>query len=269
MSTAPRPTDRRAVALSISAAGVTDTGRVRSANEDAFAARTADGLWVVADGMGGHASGQVASRMAVEAIEDFWCRWRSEPDFAWPFDPERGRDDLANLLDNAVRIANVRVYNRSLCDPDCTGMGTTLVLIATDDQGVAMIAHVGDSRAYRLRAGRLRQLTEDHSLVNHLRRVMKLDEATAKARAGRNVIVRAVGLEDDVRPDLARDTPRAEDVYLLCSDGLSDLVDDAHIRRILLTEGDQPEQAATALVAAANEAGGTDNITALVIRVDG
>lgn len=252
--------------LKFVAAGATHVGRVREVNEDTYTLIDDQAVWVVADGMGGHASGQVASQMAVEAVTDFIRRWRHTPDFEWPFEIMPGRTFTENSLLNAVRVANVRIYNRSQVDDACHGMGTTLVLMAYDPERGLAIAHVGDSRCYRLRGTELTQLTEDHSLVNHLMRYFHLSEAQAKARAGSNVIVRAVGLEDDVEPELTVDSPQVDDIYLACSDGLNDMVDDWVITNILLNHHDHPDKAAQALVQAANNAGGNDNISVVVLR---
>ena len=249
------------------AAGTTDVGRKRQANEDAFKLVPSENLWIVADGMGGHASGQVASQIAVDSFADFMTRWRHEPDFKWPFEIMESRSRAENSMANAVRVANVRIYNRSQVDESCEGMGTTLVCMTYEPGTGLVIAHVGDSRCYRLRNERLFQITEDHSLVNHLKRFFHLSDEEARARAGSNVIVRAVGLEDDVDADLNVVQPESGDLYMACSDGLSDLVDDWIIQQILIGNADHPQEAADALVRAANQAGGTDNITVVVVRV--
>lgn len=247
-------------------AGATDVGRQRDVNEDAYRLVPEESLWVLADGMGGHASGQVASAMAVEAICDFMVRWRHQPGFQWPFEIMESRGFDENSLVNAVRVANVRIYNRAQIDSECENMGTTAVVATHNPDLGLVVAHVGDSRCYRLRRDELVQITDDHSLVNHLMRHFHLSEAEAKSRAGSNVIVRAVGLEDDVEPDLNVDQPEVGDVYLLCSDGLSDLVEDWIIQQILIGHADDLNEAAEALVRAANSAGGTDNITVILLR---
>lgn len=249
-------------------AGATHVGRVREVNEDSYALLDDEQTWIIADGMGGHVGGQLASQTAVRAVSDFVRRWRHEADFEWPFEIMPGRTFTENTLLNAARVANVRVYNHSQSDEAYQGMGTTLVLLAYDPEpgrGLAIV-HIGDSRCYRLRGGELTQLTEDHSLVNHLMRYHHLSEAQAKAKAGSNVIVRAVGLEDDVEPELTTDSPQAEDLYLTCSDGLSDMVDDWVIANILLNHHDNPEKAVSTLIQAANNAGGHDNISVVVVR---
>ena len=253
------------MAIRFVAAGATDVGRQRKVNEDAYQLIDDENLWILADGMGGHASGQVASTMAVAAIADFMTRWRKQSDFEWPFEIMESRSFDENSLVNAVRVSNVRLYNRSQTDSECEGMGTTIVVMTHSIEHGLIIAHVGDSRCYRLRGQEFKQLTEDHSLVNHLMRFFHLSKEQAQARAGSNVIVRAVGLEDDVEPDLNVDQPRPGDVYLSCSDGLSDLVEDWIIQQILLGN-ENLQEAADALVRAANQAGGTDNITVVLLK---
>jgi len=247
-------------------AGATDVGRVREANEDAFRLVPEEQVWVVADGMGGHASGQVASQVASDAIVDFMTRWRHEADFEWPFEIMESRGFEENSLVNAVRVANTRVYNRAQVDEECDNMGTTVVAMSYTEADGLVIAHVGDSRCYRLRGDRFKQLTDDHSLVNHLMRFFHLSEAEARKQAGKNVIVRAVGLEDDVDPDLNVDLPEVGDLYMSCSDGLTDLVDDWIIQQIVAGNLDEPSEAAHALIRAANQAGGTDNVTVVVLK---
>jgi serine/threonine protein phosphatase PrpC len=247
-------------------AGCTDVGQAREVNEDTFAIHTAEGVWLVADGMGGHASGQVASHMVKEKIEDFLFRWRKESDFEWPFEIMESRSHIENSLVNAIRVANVRIYNRAQIDGECAKMGTTVVLMSYDPSVGFVVANVGDSRCYRLRDDDLYQITEDHSLVNHLMKTYHISRAKAEARAGSNVIVRAVGLEDDVDADLYLDMPMDGDIYMACSDGLTDLVDEWIIQNILQGNADDPQEAANALVRAANQAGGTDNITVVVLQ---
>lgn len=248
-------------------AGSTDVGRQREVNEDAFLLTPDQFVWVLADGMGGHASGQVASRICVEAVTDFMVRWRREPDFVWPFEIMENRSFDENSLVNAVRVSNVRVYNRAQVDDGCANMGTTVVAMTWCEDNGMVIGHVGDSRCYRMRDEQLSQLTDDHSLVRHMMNVFHLSEAEAKQRAGKNVIVRAIGLEDDVDPDLNVDRAEIGDIYLMCSDGLTDLVDDWIIQQILGGHRDDPQEAADALVRAANQAGGVDNITVVIVKV--
>lgn len=247
-------------------AAATDVGRAREVNEDAYSVHPEHNTWVLADGMGGHVGGRIASRIAADAVADFMVRWRKEPDFVWPFEIMESRSHDENAIANAIRVANVRVYNRSQVDESCAGMGTTLVAMTYSPEAGFVIGHVGDSRCYRLRKDELTLLTEDHSLVNHLKKFYHLTEQQARAKAGKNVIIRAVGLEDDVDPELTLDVPEAGDVYLACSDGLSEMVDDWIMTNILIGHQEHLDDAANALIRAANQNGGNDNITVVLVR---
>jgi protein phosphatase len=233
-------------------ASKTDTGRVRAHNEDSFGTfEHASGarLLVVADGMGGHRGGATASRLAVEALGAALER-TDDPSEAW--------------LAEAIRAANRDVHRASLLDPELRGMGTTLVAALIDEGGRAWIAHVGDSRAYLVRGDRLEALTEDHSVVAEMirRGLLTPDEAATHPR--RNEILRSVGVETDVEPDLRELELAPDDVLLLCSDGLCGVVSDDEIERI--ATGHTPEEGVERMIAAANERGGPDNITAVIAR---
>jgi len=253
--------------LRFNAAHLTHPGRVREANEDSLGAFTSDLFWIVADGMGGHSSGQVASQMAVEHISDFMVRWRRETDFIWPFDTALAHGYPQKCLVNAIRVANVRIYNRAQIDETCESMGTTVVMAHFDETSGMVVAHVGDSRCYRWRSHQLTQLTDDHSLAREMSRIMDLTEADAQAQVGSHIILRALGTDDDVEVDVLVDEPRSGDVYLLCSDGLTDMIDDAFIAQIMGGAAINPTTAVEALIGAANEAGGLDNISALIVAV--
>jgi protein phosphatase len=229
-------------------AGITDVGRQRHANEDAFF-RGAP-LFAIADGMGGAQAGEVASRIAVETFEA-----GAEAIAA----PERRLEEL-------VREANRRIYDAAQSDEALRGMGTTLTSAFVGDDEVS-IGHVGDSRAYRLRAGRLEQLTHDHSLVAELERTGQLEPGQAEHHPQKSIITRALGPEPDVQVDTHTHSARAGDVYLLCSDGLTSMLSDAEVEGILRGAGSL-EQAAQALVRAANQSGGKDNITVILFRLD-
>ena len=226
-------------------AGVsTDIGRVREGNEDSFLVEHP--LYAVADGMGGHRGGEVASQLALETVEEL---------------SRRGRGSLAEQ----IREANRAVFERSAEDRAVTGMGTTLTAVVAEGDGVHL-AHVGDSRAYLLRAGALRQLTRDHTLVDRMVRTGEISEAEAEVHPHRNVLTRALGTEPDVRVD-EEDVGLLEgDRLLLCSDGLTNMVAPEQIMAILGSTPD-PQDAADRLVRAANRAGGVDNITVVVLDV--
>jgi len=226
----------------------TDTGRQRRDNEDSAFARAP--VFVVADGMGGAQAGEVASRIAVEAFE------QGLPDSGSP--EER--------LATRVREANAQIYERSRTERSRAGMGTTLTAAYVDDTHVA-IAHVGDSRAYLFRDGTLQRLTQDHSLVDELVRRGKLTEEQAAEHPQRSIITRALGPEPDVEVDTWTYPARAGDVVLLCSDGLTSMISEERVKATL-TEHDNLDEAADALIREANEAGGRDNITVVLFRLE-
>jgi len=227
---------------------VTDTGRQRRANEDSLLARAP--LFVVADGMGGAQAGEVASRIAVESFQ---------PGLE---DASRAELELAEL----ARAANARIHELSHSNAEQAGMGTTLTAVYVGEEEVA-IAHVGDSRAYCLREGELLRLTDDHSLVDELMRQGRLTPEEAVEHPQRSVITRALGPEGTVEVDTRSFRARAGDIYLLCSDGLTTMLAEEQIRELLLANP-RLRDAGEALIAAANEAGGRDNITVVLIRLE-
>src|SRR5438445_6487898 len=227
---------------------VTDTGRQRRANEDSLLARAP--LFVVADGMGGAQAGEVASRIAVESFR---------PGLTSEREPEQ---ELAEL----ARAANSRIHELSHSNAEHAGMGTTLTAVYVGEQEVA-IAHVGDSRAYCLRDGELLRLTDDHSLVDELMRQGRLTPEEAVEHPQRSVITRALGPEGAVEVDTRSYAARDGDVYLLCSDGLTTMLDESDVAKVLSAHPTLRE-AGEALIAAANEAGGRDNITVVLLRVE-
>ncbi|MBE7557975.1 Stp1/IreP family PP2C-type Ser/Thr phosphatase [bacterium] len=238
------------IPLEIIAAGRTDTGRVRECNEDAYALDHARHLYLVADGMGGHQAGDVASRLLVEELPRH---------FTPPFD-----DDVGAVLKRAVAAANAALFETARAQENRRGMGSTLVaLYATPQQ--ATLAHVGDSRAYLIRGERISQLTEDHSLVNAQLHAGLLTPEQAAASPNRNVITRAVGTHRQVEADVTTFTPEPMDRVLLCTDGLSNLVEPAQIWEIV-TRAVTLGIGVRRLIEAANRAGGNDNITAVLVQ---
>jgi protein phosphatase len=251
-------------------AGSSDVGRKRTHNEDAYLVLPEEHLCCVADGMGGHASGEVASRIAVEEMAEFFRMTGRDEEATWPFkmDPGRGYDE--NRLLTGVKLANLRILERAAADERLKGMGTTLVAAAFPKGGpTLLVGHVGDSRAYLLRRGTLRQLTEDHSLLNDYRKSHALTPEEIQAFPHKNVIVRALGMRDTVEVDLLRETVEEGDVVLLCSDGLSGMVPDARIAEIARANAGDLRRAAQALVDAANDAGGADNVTCVLVQAVG
>lgn len=243
----------------------TDTGLVREQNEDNFVALPEYGVYVVADGMGGHNAGVLASELCCEAVRDYYeGRLRPED---YEDEEERLRDlsPPAQTLSGSMRAANLRIFTRGNSDRRLHGMGTTSVGLRVF-AGYIAIAHAGDSRCYLLRNQQFIQVTTDHSLANFLKALNRLEEARMAEANMSNVIMRALGLEPEVVVD-AQEFPIASgDRFLLCSDGLSDLVPDARLRAMLLS-GDDRETIADNMLDAALEAGGRDNITLMIVDV--
>ncbi|HUL59532.1 MAG TPA: Stp1/IreP family PP2C-type Ser/Thr phosphatase [Anaeromyxobacteraceae bacterium] len=254
--------------MRVTFAGITDVGLKRTHNEDAFLLLPEEHLFCVADGMGGHASGEVAARIAVEEMAEFFRLTGRDEDATWPFreDPARSYDE--NRLLAGVKLANLRIHERAQTDARLKGMGTTLVsAYFAGARPEVIVGHVGDSRAYLLRGGRLRQLTEDHSLLNDYLKSRKLTPEEVAAFPHKNVIVRALGMKESVQVDLLREPVQDGDLVLLCCDGLSGMVPDARIAEILRLSPGDLRRASQALVEAANDAGGADNITCVLAQV--
>ncbi len=234
---------------------LSDVGRNRETNEDSYCCEPRVGLYVVADGMGGHVAGEVASRLAVETL------LRTFRNGGPPTgDPE----EAAARMRRAVDEANDRILEQMETHAEQRGMGTTLVALLVSGSW-AIIGHVGDSRAYLLRDGELRRLTEDHSWVHEQVRAGLLSAGDAERHPLRNVVTRALGSRLRVSLDLCRERILPGDVFLLCSDGLNSMVHDEEIRELLRRYQDEPERACRALVEAANAHGGEDNTTVVVV----
>ncbi len=236
----------------------------RKHNEDCFEIDSEAQLFIVADGMGGHSHGEVASRIAVDAIRDFisetaddprYDKYRSEPEF----------QKHSNRLRNAVRTAHQQVLQAIIQDHELHGMGTTVVGLYVDGD-IAALAHVGDSRAYRLRDGAFELLTQDHTWVNEQVVAGYLSAEQARVHPLKNVVTRALGSEKEVLVDLAELELRAGDVYLVCSDGLTTMLEDDEIERYM--KKDLPlDQICQELIDAANDRGGLDNVTVVLVEV--
>ena len=239
----------------------TDTGRARSNNEDSVAIDEWSSLVVLADGMGGYNAGEVASSMATSFIKSELGRWLSEA-------AGTATDtDVRRAMEICVDNANRAIFNSANSNPRYSGMGTTLVLGVFRENRL-LLGHVGDSRGYRLRAGRLTQITHDHSLLQEQIDAGLITAEQAAFSANKNLVTRAVGVEDTVLLEIHQHDVLPGDVYVLCSDGLTDMLDDETIAQ-LLQRCDLLPEAATALIDAANDAGGKDNISVVLARVRG
>jgi len=244
--------------------GRTDTGRVRENNEDSFRVAPDINLFVLSDGMGGQASGEVASSLATETVLAHCREAEANPSLPLAGKPIEGVSRASNRLASAIRLANRAVYESAQQDERRRGMGATIVAVQSHDERMS-VAHVGDSRAYRLRGGELEQLTQDHSFVAEQVRQGMLTEQEAGTSTLQSVLLRAVGIEPEVEVAVEEELVMEGDTVLLCSDGLTRELSDAQIAAILEDTGDTQE-AADRLVDAANRAGGGDNVTVVVLR---
>jgi len=252
--------------MKVQFAGQTDVGLKRNHNEDSFLLLADHNLYMVADGMGGHSSGEVASRMAVETIAQFFRDSADDEDVTWPYKLDKGHTYEENRLATGVKLANLRIHETSSSDSRRKGMGTTLVSTRFVRDGI-IIGHVGDSRVYRMREKKLDQLTEDHSLLNDYIKMKELTAEEIENFPHKNVIVRALGMKDTVQVDVVTTKPQIGDIYLLCSDGLCGMIDDKAILEIIVAHETNLEAGCNALIEAANANGGNDNITAVLLRV--
>ena len=250
---------------SLQSATLTDPGRVRDHNEDCIESRPEIGLFVLADGMGGYNAGEVASGMATSLISDGLQE-------AWvPGEVSRmGREESKALSEKLIREqiarANNAIFTTSQNNPECAGMGTTLVVCLFYDNFLT-VAHIGDSRLYRLRGDAMEQVTRDHSLLQEQLDSGLITPEEAKLSQNKNLVTRALGIDPTVDAEIHVYETQPDDTYVLCSDGLSDMVEDEEIRLTLLTLKTNPSLTVQQLVQAANDNGGRDNISAMLIRV--
>ena len=250
--------------MQVKSFGLTHVGRQRQHNEDSFLVEDKAKLYLVADGMGGHAAGEIASRIAVDSISEFILHTK-EDDGTWPHAYDEQYRRTTNRLMAAVRMANTRVLEAMRKDARLRGMGTTVVACMADDEMMSF-AHVGDSRAYLVRDGHLSRITNDHSWVFEQVQAGMLTEAEAEKHPLRNVITRALGGALSVSPDATEVESRKGDVYLLCSDGLTGMVPEDEILRLVTENDDDLQKACEQLIETANERGGLDNVTAILVK---
>jgi serine/threonine protein phosphatase PrpC len=244
--------------------GATDVGKVREKNEDSFLVDDERRLYMVADGMGGHAGGAFASKRVVELVKEEMIRLEKSQNTTQPWKGE-GQKTLSQIrLQHAIQTANEDLINQSLKDSQLRGMGTTLTAIQFDER-FANLSHVGDSRAYLIRDGKIRQLTEDHSWVQEQVRAGVLTEEEARNHPLKNIITRSVGHERELNVDLIKEEYRVNDRYLICSDGLSNMIEDKEIQDII--QELELEAAVKRLVERSLEEGGYDNITVVTVEV--
>lgn len=249
-------------------AGMTDVGLVRERNEDSLLVFPEYRFAAVADGMGGHLSGDVASALAISTLQEFYANTVG-PDRTWPYPYDQALTEEENCMVTGVRLANRQVFTRARKSRSETGMGTTVVaLMFTPEMKQAIVGHVGDSRCYRLRDGVIVQLTNDHSLVSEVSEIAPWLTDEEVQELPTNVITRALGMAPDVVVDLLTTNTRADDLYLLCSDGLNGMITDEDIRGTLLSDSTLEDMCAR-LIEMANGAGGIDNTTVVVAKLEG
>ncbi len=250
--------------MRLEAAGTTHVGMKRNHNEDNLLMLPEEALFCVADGMGGHSSGEVAAQRAIDELAEFFRLTARDTEATWPYKMDKTKNYDENRLSCAIKLANVRIFERANADQKTRGMGTTIVTVHFAQQH-AYVGHVGDSRVYFLREGQLKQLTEDHSLLNDYLKAKKLTPEEVESFPHKNVIVRALGMKDTVQVDVMRLEVKDGDTFLLCSDGLSGMVSDAAIQDIL-AKTPELDRACSQLIDMANAAGGTDNVTCVLAR---
>ena len=253
------------ISQSLQAASLTDPGRVRDHNEDCIESRPELGLFVLADGMGGYNAGEVASGMATSLISDgLQESWIAREVDRLSRDEAKALSE--KLIQEQVGRANNAIFTTSQNNPECAGMGTTLVVCLFYDDFIT-VAHIGDSRLYRLRGETMEQVTRDHSLLQEQLDSGLITPEEAKLSQNKNLVTRALGIDPAVEAEIHVYETQPDDIFLLCSDGLSDMVEDEEIRLTMITLRSNPSLTVQQLVQAANDNGGRDNISAMLIRV--
>ncbi|MFQ5789607.1 MAG: Stp1/IreP family PP2C-type Ser/Thr phosphatase [Acidobacteriota bacterium] len=250
--------------MRVACGSYSDVGRRRESNEDNYCINNGEGLYVVADGMGGHAAGEVASQVAVDTIEEFIKLTGADEEITWPYGIDESLSLNGNRLKTSIRFANRKLLEKTRERADYEGMATTVVAVLVKNDR-ADVAHVGDSRVYLIRDGAIRCLTSDHSWVNEQVLSGVIDSEQAKTHPLRNVVTRALGGREELEVDVQDMKLKHGDSLLLCSDGLTSMVGDEDILKIVSLDRSDVDRAARRLVEAANRSGGEDNITAILL----
>ena len=247
--------------------GKTDSGMVRDHNEDCFLVLPESGIAILADGMGGHLAGEVASAMAIERVKQYVLNALNGAPSVNPEGAQGATNESAMLVE-AIKDANAAIYQASMSRPEQAGMGTTIVAAVFHDHTLT-VAHVGDSRLYRYHRGTLSQITEDHSMVQELLRRGLMTPDEARTSLNRNLVTRALGIDPLVEVDVREQQYENGDIYLLCSDGLNDVLTDEEIAAVLARHSGDMDAAAQQLIADVNARGGPDNVSIVLIHTDG
>jgi serine/threonine protein phosphatase PrpC len=249
-------------------AGETNVGMKREHNEDNLLVFAEQNLFVVADGIGGHNCGEVASQIAVDTMKAFFNDTSKDDEVTWPYKIDKNTGYDENRMTAGVKLANRNIFETGKSDPRFDKMGTTLVGAFWSKEKV-VVAHVGDSRCYRVHKGKLIQVTEDHTLLNDYKKLQALTEEEEAAFQYKNVIVRALGMKDSVLVDINHVTPEPGDIFLLCSDGLHGEVTDPNILATIEKHRDDLSAGVKSLIKQACDNGGKDNVTVVLVRYDG
>lgn len=245
--------------------GISDIGKKRTKNEDSFLINNELKLYVVADGMGGHSGGEFASKYAVSTIEEVIQSMQSDPEATVISGVNSEDSDFGDRMRYAIEVASQKIYDQALYDPELKGMGTTVTAMLIEGD-TACVANVGDSRVYLVRDGKISQITQDHSLVSEQIRAGVISEEDAKKHKLKNIITRSVGYQEEVDADIFYEKLKAKDRYILCSDGLTNLVSDETLKSVVI---ENPiDEACKKLVSLANEEGGDDNITVVICEIE-
>jgi PPM family protein phosphatase len=252
--------------MAIKTFGLSDIGKKRGRNEDSYLLNESLGLFVVADGMGGHSGGEFASRFAVSTIEEVIQSMNMDPEATVISGVNEDGSKFGDRLRYAIEVASQKIYDQAIFEPELKGMGTTVVALLVDETK-ACIANVGDSRVYLIREGVIKQITEDHSLVSEQMRAGVLSAQDAKTHKLKNIITRSVGYQEEVNADLFYVELKKDDILVMCTDGLTNLLDDTCIQDTVLSHQGDLEAACRQLVSKANDKGGDDNITVVVCHV--
>ncbi len=250
--------------MQIEAFGLTDVGCRREKNEDSYLINSGQDLYVVADGMGGHLGGEFASKLAVITVEEVIGGLMQDPDMTLQSNMEVRPGDYKGYLKYSISVASNRIFERSAVDPSLHGMGTTIVVVLFRE-GKAYVANVGDSRCYLIRGNKIKQITVDHSLVGEQLRAGVITLADVKTHKFKNIITRSVGFQEDVDIDVVAKTTKVGDKFLLCSDGLTNMVTNDDI--LAIAGEKSPRDACNELVELANKNGGDDNVTCVIAEV--
>lgn len=252
--------------MKVKYADLTDVGMKRDHNEDDYLIDTDHQIYLVCDGMGGHEKGEVAAKIAVTTVKKFFEDNEKDPLITWPVDENNETSKLAQEFAAAIQAANWNIFHESQKGSGVRKMGTTAVGIVVGDDHL-VVAHVGDSRCYRIRQGTIEQITEDHSLLADYIKHASLTEEEIQNFQYKNIILRALGMKQRVEVDTREIKPMVGDIYLLCSDGLSGEVEDPDMLQIVQKHGDDLNESVHELIDKANKHGGKDNITAILVQV--